>query len=339
MRATAALLIVLAVAMLASAITPTAQEQPVVVAVTTPSLTGIVECVGGQYVEVLELVPPGADPHTYDPPLNELLSKLSSADLVVMTGPSHLVIEEKIRELEEQGMISVKIIDYTDYVAEGMTLLNNPITGKPNPHGYIFSYTGLEAIAKAIAKALSAERPALRDYFQERTESFISMLFKEESVAQGMSSSAPRIGLLTPILQYAAADAGIGVGAVMLPELGVEASQQQIDYFISKWRGGLYDIVVTTDMEASRLGRVVDALKAAGIPVAVIPLSILKSSPHLIPIVLVTAAESVGRPASSSPAYMMIVATAVGEALVIVILAYFLYLCRRSLVKTVIGHE
>ncbi len=339
MRAAAAL-IALTIISLASAISPSAQEQePVVVAVTAPSLTEVVECVGGQYVEVLELVPPGADPHTYDPPLNELLSKLSRADLVVMTGPSHLVIEEKIRELEEQGMISVKIIDYTDYVAEGMTLLNNPITGKPNPHGYIFSYTGLEAIAKALAKALAAERPELRNYFQEKAGSFINMLAREESVVQEMSSSAPRIGLLTPILQYAAADAGIGVGAVMLPELGVEASQQQIDDFISKWREGLFDVVVTTDMEASRLGKVVDALKASGIPVAVIPLSTLKSSPHLIPVALVTAAESVGRPGTSSPTYMMVLATAIGEALVIAILAYFLYLCRRSLARAVIGHE
>lgn len=339
MRAAAAL-ITLAIILLVSAVNPIAQERvSVVVAVTAPSLTEVVECVGGRYVEVLELVPPGADPHTYDPPLNELLSKLSRADLVVMTGPSHLVIEEKVRELEEQGMISVRIVDYTDYIAEGMTLLNNPITGKPNPHGYIFSYAGLKAIAKALAKALAAEKPELRDYFQERAESFINILAKEEFVVQGMSSSAPRIGLLTPILQYAAADAGIGVGALMLPELGVEASQQQIDDFIDKWREGLFDVVVTTDMEASRLGKVVDALKAAGIPVAIIPISTLKSSPHLIPVALVTAAGSVSRPGPSSPAYLMVIATAVGEALVIVILAYFLYLCRRSLARAVIGHE
>lgn len=339
MRAVAAL-IALTIFMIVSAISPTAQEQqPLAVAVTAPSLTEVVECVGGQYVEVLELVPSGADPHTYDPPLNELLSKLSQANLVVMTGPSHLVIEEKIRELKEQGMIDVIVVDYTDYVAEGMTLLNNPVTGKPNPHGYIFSYTGLEAIAKALTKALSSERPELSDYFQERVESFINMLAKEEFVAQKMSTSAPRIGLLTPILQYAAADAGIGVGAVMLPELGVEASQQQINDFINKWREGLYDVVVTTDIEASRLGKVVDALRAAGIPVAVIPLSTLKTSPHLIPVVLVTAAQSVGRPEASSPVYLFIVATAAGEALIIVILAYFLYLCRRSLARAVMRHE
>lgn len=337
---TAFVVVVLIAASLMSASSLHAQDQgKLVVAVTAPSLTEVVECVGGQYVEVLELVPPGADPHTYDPPVNELLNKLSQADLVVMTGPSHLVIEEKIKELKEQGMVKVRIIDYTDYVAEGMTLLNNPVTGKPNPHGYVFSYSGLEAIAKALAKALSAERPDISEYFSERAVSFIEMLSKEESVVQRMSSSAPRVGLLTPVLQYAAADAGIGVGAVMLPELGVEASQQQIDDFISKWREGIYDVVVTTDMEASRLGKVVDALRAAGIPVAVIQLSTLKSSPNLIPLALVTAAESVGKPTTSSPAYLMVIATAVGEALVIAILAYFLYLCRRSLARAVIGNE
>ncbi len=336
---TAAALVALTMVVLASAITTTAQErEPVVVAVTSPSLAEVVEYVGGQYVKVLELVPPGADPHTYDPPLNELLSKLSQADLVVMTGPSHLVIEEKIRDLKDQGIINAKIVDYTDYVAEGMTLLNNPVTGKPNPHGYVFSYSGLEAIAKAAAKALGAERPELKDYFQERAESFISVLAREESAAQEMSSSAPRIGLLTPILQYAAADTRVGVGAVMLPELGVEASQQQVDNFINKWREGFYDVVVATDTEAARLGKVVDALEAAGIPVAVIPLSVLESSPHLVPVALVTAAKSVSTSSSQVPANLMIVATAAGEALVIVILTYFLYLCRRSLARTVIRH-
>lgn len=339
MRAIA--LAILAVVLTAPAISHVALGQgPVIVAVTIPSLAEVVEYVGGNYVEVEELVPPGADPHTYDPPLSELLDKLSRAVLVVMTGPSHLVIEKKIRELKEQGMISAKIVDYTDYVAEGMTLLNNPVTGKPNPHGYFFSYTGLEAIARAVADALAEERPELSNYFQKRAEEFIDILSNDRSVVQRMSSSAPRVGLLTPILQYAAADAGIGVGAVMLPELGVEASQQQINDFISKWREGLYDVVVTTDMEASRLGKVVEALKAEGVPVVVLPLSTLEPSPHLVPLALVTAAGSVGRPEASSPtSTLMLTATAAGEAVVIAVLAYFLYLCRRSLARAVIGYE
>src|SRR5690606_9983632 len=57
----------------------------IVVAVTIPPQQEFVERVGGDHVRVVLLVPPGADPHTYEPTPG-VLADVSEADLYAVVG-------------------------------------------------------------------------------------------------------------------------------------------------------------------------------------------------------------------------------------------------------------
>ena len=50
-----------------------------------PLLADLVRAVGGDRVDVTVVVPPGAEPHTFEP-TPSLMVKLSQADLYVMNG-------------------------------------------------------------------------------------------------------------------------------------------------------------------------------------------------------------------------------------------------------------
>ena len=59
--------------------------ETIAVVATTPDLKSLAEAVGGSFVNVLSLVPPGADAETYEPRPGDLL-RLHGAALVVRVG-------------------------------------------------------------------------------------------------------------------------------------------------------------------------------------------------------------------------------------------------------------
>ncbi|MEM3922387.1 MAG: zinc ABC transporter substrate-binding protein, partial [Nitrososphaerota archaeon] len=85
------------------------------VVVAGEALARVVKEVGGEYVEVKNIIPPGVDPHSYEPSAQELLSLVSGASLIVVTGPNHYPVEEKIEQLSEKGLIRARVLDYKDY--------------------------------------------------------------------------------------------------------------------------------------------------------------------------------------------------------------------------------
>ena len=93
------------------------------VVVTSLPLLWVVKEVGGNLVSVVDIVPPGTDPHTYEPPPSQLVSMLKNADVVFITGPTHLPVELRIRELAKERAIKAIIVDYEDYVRHGLKVL------------------------------------------------------------------------------------------------------------------------------------------------------------------------------------------------------------------------
>ncbi|MDD1673477.1 MAG: zinc ABC transporter substrate-binding protein [Methanomicrobiales archaeon] len=70
------------------------RESKVSVAVGIPPLAEFVEAVGDDWVQVTVILPPGANPHTYEPTPAQIV-EISKADLVIAVG-SHLPFEDQL---------------------------------------------------------------------------------------------------------------------------------------------------------------------------------------------------------------------------------------------------
>lgn len=257
-----------------------------VVAVTHPSLSAVVRAVGGERVRVVVLVPPGVDPHHYEPAPSELLALLRDARVVVSTGPSHLPIEERIEELHESGAYGWVLLTYRDYSARGLELLEVPGTGKVNPHGYFLSLRGLRAIALSLYEVLTGVDPEGAGYYERRLRDYLGYL---ERLSEALESARERLGVLraglaTPLLQYAVADAGLEVGYVVVPEHGIPIEIRQVLDALEAY-GSSYDVLVVSDEELAEYRGMVEELARRSVRVAVVPVSALvESSPELVPL-------------------------------------------------------
>lgn len=134
-----------------------ASEKPLVVASITP-LAAIVQDAFGDSVNVVYLIPLGADPHEYQLTASQI-ELLRKASVIVTTG-GHLPVEKKIAELKAEGTITGETLFLEDYKREGFRYLPEYWYGdKENPHGVWLDPANALAIARATEKALEKADP------------------------------------------------------------------------------------------------------------------------------------------------------------------------------------
>jgi len=99
--------------------TPQAISGQLKVVATTTIVGDVVHTVAGQSIELTVLLPPGADPHNYEPSPQDL-AKIADADLIVLNGAG---LEEVLEPLIENAGGSGRVI----HLSEGITLLEGSI--------------------------------------------------------------------------------------------------------------------------------------------------------------------------------------------------------------------
>ncbi|NJE10212.1 metal ABC transporter solute-binding protein, Zn/Mn family [Thermococcus sp. MAR1] len=151
------LIIMILIASMIAPFAGAASEKPLVVTSIAP-IASIVQDAFGDSVEVVYLIPPGADPHEYQLTASQI-ELLRKADVIVTTG-GHLPVEKKIAELKEEGTITGEALFLEDYKREGFRYLpEHWYNDKDNPHGVWLDPTNALAIAKATEKALEKADP------------------------------------------------------------------------------------------------------------------------------------------------------------------------------------
>ena len=323
----------------------------VVVAVTSASLKYVASFIGGDEVVVYSLVPAGVDPHHFEPSTSFLVNSLSNATVVLMTGPSHLIIEARISELVRDGVVRARIVDYRDYLRHGLKLRVNPGTGRVNPHGYLMSYSGLVAAAAAVAEVLAEVDPNHGSYYNSRLQEFKKLITMENRSVRGLVPQGMRVILFTPILQYVAHDLGLKCTGVVLNEPGTELSEGALKALVSEYGRGAYDVVLITDTMAVRYPKVLELLKLNRIPYIIVPTSKLSSTPNLVPAVLAAQLSDI-RANSLSMSYQrewsegevfginnLATTLAISEAVLLIVLAVIVALQRRYIESRVVSSD
>ena len=156
-----------------------AGEKPLVVTTIAP-LAGIIKEAFGDSVDVVYIIPPGADPHDYQL-TTEQIRLLQKASVIVTTG-GHLPMEKKIAELRGEGTITGRVLFVDDYRVFGFRYLKEHWYGdKDNPHGVWLDPTNALAIALATERALEESDPSNAgtyrmgfERFKERVQTIVS---------------------------------------------------------------------------------------------------------------------------------------------------------------------
>lgn len=141
-----------------------AQAGTLTVFVSIPPQEFIVEKIGGNYVNVNVILPPGQSPETFEPSPKQL-EDLSAADIYFLIDvPFEKIWTEKIREVNRR-MKMVRTID----VAE------NNVSVDLDPHVWT-SPANMKKIAKTIRDALVREDMDRSNYYEENYKQLLNML-------------------------------------------------------------------------------------------------------------------------------------------------------------------
>lgn len=170
------------------------------VAVTIAPLGDLVQAVGGDRVDVTVVVPPGAEPHTFEP-TPSLMVKLSQADLYVMNGAGLEFWMDKLMAANQD----LKIIDSS----QGIELLKENAE-ETDPHVWISLRNAARQVDN-IYTGLSDFDPENSDYYAQNRDDYLRQ-FHELDGEFNSSFASSRIRIFVvhhPAWSYFARDYGL----------------------------------------------------------------------------------------------------------------------------------
>ena len=236
-----------------------AQEKPLVITSIAP-IAEIVREAFGESVQVEYLVPPGVDPHQYQL-TPEQIEKIQKADVIVTIG--HLPLEEKIEELEKEGILKGKVLGIEDYQRYGFRYLPERwYNNKYNPHGiWLDPYNAL-AIAEATKEALKT-RYSGQNIFEAQYSLFKAKVETIILAYQKMNLSEKQAIIELPSQQYALEWMGIEVIASIKPEEEIPA--KSVDELLEMVK--TVDVIVySADSPESLKNAVLELSRKTGVP-------------------------------------------------------------------------
>jgi len=228
------------------------------VAVTLSDLVPIVKTLGGSGVNILDVMPPGADPHGYTLTADALM-EIQSADLVVLGNSDFLTFESELVD----AIGDKQILDWPDYQRHGAEMKSFP-GYDANPHGFWLGYDNAKAVAAAVAEALILNGLDI-DNVTQRLAAFNSELdsLKQAGVAlmEELERERSTWVAMLPGVCYTIDNLGLGVGAVVYTEGAGFASGSELMEVEHSLRQREYaGIVCPISMKDSRAGEMAEQI-------------------------------------------------------------------------------
>ncbi|MFA7563076.1 MAG: zinc ABC transporter substrate-binding protein [Methanoculleus sp.] len=199
----------------------------IVVAVTIPPEQEFVERVGGDHVRAILLVPPGADPHTYEPPPGVLVD-VAGADMYAVVGSGiefELIWREKIAALNPDMLI----VDSS----RGIVLIaaDDDDRARPDPHIWT-SPKNAKVMVGNIRDGLIAVDPENTDEYRRNADAYLEELdaLDAEIAGEFAEFGVKTVMVLHSSWAYLARD--YGFTEVPIENEGKEPSPQRIKHLI-----------------------------------------------------------------------------------------------------------
>jgi len=230
-RTPAAILFFAATIFLLRCSTPTPQKsQKLHVAASIAPLADFVQKIGGSRVDVLTIVPPASNPHTFELTPG-LMKKISRADLLVFNGVG---LEGWLDNVKD-NLTDAKIV----YAATGLHILagDEEHYAQGNPHVWLNPQNAV-AMVKRIFAALTEVDPTNKRYYENNAAIFIKelQLLDQDIQATVDAWSQKKFVCFHPAWAYFAERYGLQQAGVIEKRPGVQAGP-----------GDIADIIKTTN--------------------------------------------------------------------------------------------
>lgn len=265
----AAALVILMLAATTAGCTGTDRQDDgkIVVAVTIPPEQEFVERVGGDHVRVILLVPPGADPHTYEPPPG-VIADLADADIYAVVGSGiefELAWKDKIAAMNP-GMLIVDCSRGIDLISTG----EEDHSGT-DPHIWL-SPGNAKVMVENICQGLIEVDPANADEYRRNADTYQGELdaLDREIAGALAESGVEKIMVYHPSWAYFARD--YGLEEIPIENEGKEPSPRGIEHLIEQAKEEHITVIFASPEYSTRSAEVI-ADEIGGTVVLVSPLA------------------------------------------------------------------
>ncbi len=198
---------------------PTAEKGRLKVAVTIVPQATFVKWVGGDFVDVVTMVPSGGNPENYSPTPQQMM-QFSDAKLYFLIGvPAE---EAQIMPKIESMQPSIKIVNLPELVDQKYVPVTFP-SGERDPHMWM-SPKRVQEMIRITALELSSLDPAHEAVYGANASAYIDQLAQlDQQISLTLSGVESRTFIIYhPALGYYASDYGLTM--VALEEEGKEAT-------------------------------------------------------------------------------------------------------------------
>jgi len=238
-----------------------AQEGSVLqLAVAVAPLGGIVDDIGGAYVETTVLLPEGVEPHASQLPQSSV-EAANNADLLILTG--HFPWEEDL--INQTGNPYISLEDYEEYGAELSPIPrgaqhedDDHDHDDRNPHSYWLLPRNAKAIANATKSSLTELYPDLGWYWQSMFDDFVQRIerFLElvDDTNDELGFSLLRAVVVFPAEAYVAESFGIDVVSVLQEGENVFISGAELLQIQLALSNGTIDLIIGSDIARLQAG-------------------------------------------------------------------------------------
>jgi ABC-type Zn uptake system ZnuABC Zn-binding protein ZnuA len=258
-------------------ITHSQQDRAIISIVTThPVLASLIKILGDGGVEVIDLIPPGVDPHEYEPPL-DIIRKVGDSDVIIIDALHHLPISDRLYSLYSQK--TYVLLD--ELRKRGWSPQRIPGLNVENLHEVFYDRDALNIsidVIKSILTSIAIKkgRGDLAGVFETNSEIVKSIASRSYDTARSkiIVSGGLVVSLYSPVSYYLLRSVGVNVSIVLTPDPEVEPSPQAIR---SLGDLGARCLLISGDLEHLDLNRLRGSLEPLG--VRIIDLKIIPQDP------------------------------------------------------------
>jgi zinc transport system substrate-binding protein len=204
------------------------QGQGILVAVTIPPQEEMVREIGDGRVDVLVLVPPGSDPHIYEPSPG-LVARASTADLYMTLGSGLFPVEDTLADrlrAMNPALVVVNTSGGVDYLGTG---------DRRDPHVWL-SLRNARIMAETTRDALILADPEYEEMYRENANRYIARIDDlDRNISADLLREDPGMILVThEAWDYFARDYGLSI--VSIEQEGKEPTAKDLQRLITRAR-------------------------------------------------------------------------------------------------------
>jgi len=220
------------------------QGQGILVAVTIPPQEEMVREIGDGRVDVLVLVPPGSDPHTYEPSPG-LVARASAADLYLTLGSGLFPVEDTLADrlrAMNPALFVVNTSAGVDYLGTGE---------RRDPHVWL-SLKNARIMAGNTRDALILADPGYQEMYRENADRYIARIDDlDRKISADFLREDPGTILVTHgAWGYFARDYGLSI--ISIEQEGKEPTAKDLEALITRARAQGVTVVFSEAQENRR---------------------------------------------------------------------------------------